>query len=106
MPGIPSAIRRNERISAELIARRNRNSARYAPNLGPNRAFHLVNRRIDYLNQRIESCRIDGKPASLYVDEREALLWMQDKIAELAGKLLDLTGDTDDNQRYMPSVEV
>lgn len=58
-------------------------------NLSPERAFRLVTKRVTWLNDKIAWAQANGHKSALYVEEREALLWMMDKIKELCEKLLD-----------------
>lgn len=84
----PSKLRRkqaDQKLRAELQAR---SASRYAEHLSAEDAFSLITRRITWLNNKIDDVRALGRPYDLYLREREALLWMMDKVKELAEKLL------------------
>lgn len=61
----------------------------HANNLTPQRAFHLVNKRINWLNDRIIFNRANRLPYWYFIEEREGLIWLLDKVGELSKKLLE-----------------
>lgn len=51
-------------------------------------AFIFITRRIQWLDEKAYRCNSQGSPFELYVEEREALLWILDKIKYLSARLL------------------
>src|SRR6478609_2522252 len=51
-------------------------------------AFIFIVRRIRWLDEKAYRCSSQGLPFDLYVEEREALLWILDKIKFLSARLL------------------
>lgn len=57
-------------------------------NSNPKRAFWLLNKRVEWLNDKIAIRQANNQSYYHYVDEREALIWLMDKVKELCEKLL------------------
>jgi hypothetical protein len=78
----------HQRRQSERLQRKQTFAACLAENLRPERAFYLVRKRIEWLNDKIAWALANEQKTFHYTEEREALLWMLDKIAELSRKLL------------------
>jgi hypothetical protein len=77
-----------QRRQSERLRRQQIFEGCLAENLKPERAFYLVRKRVEWLNDKIQWALANGQKTFHYTEEREALLWMLDKIAELSRKLL------------------
>jgi hypothetical protein len=53
--------------------------------------FKIINRRILWLTDKIAWCAVNEQPSSLYISERESLIWLCDKVNELASTLHRVT---------------
>jgi hypothetical protein len=62
----------------------------------PERAFAMLTKRIEWLNDKIAWAQANDKPNGLYIEEREAVIWAVDKIRDLAKDLVNLS---DSNQQ-------
>lgn len=82
-------LRRQEERRA-ILERKQLYESRKAENLTPDRAFKLICKRIEWLNQKIDANREAGKGFELFIQEREALIWMMDKVKEMSEKLLEV----------------
>jgi len=51
-------------------------------------AFRAIISRINWLDDKVQIRNANGQPHDLYIDEREALLWVLDKIASLSRNLV------------------
>lgn len=92
MPNGSSAKQRQrEEYTRTSLERQARREARMSSNLSPERAFRLVTKRVAWLNDKIAWAQANGHRSTLYVEEREALLWMMDKIKELCERLLSVS---------------
>lgn len=60
--------------------------------------FNNINKRILWLTDRIAWCQVNDKPFNLFIRERESLIWLEDKVKELALRLLKLSEPESDNE--------
>lgn len=89
MPGKGILQRKKERYHELLRQQEAKRQVEHIPGpLTPEKAFNIVTRRIDWLEDKIAFCQANNLKYDLYIREKEALLWMLDKIKELSQKLL------------------
>lgn len=88
MPGKPAYLRRKEKYRQLFQEKQKRRESRLSTNLSPERAFYLIAKRVEWLNDKIAWAQANNLKYALYIEEREALLWAVDKIKELSEKLL------------------
>lgn len=60
--------------------------------------FNSINKRILFLTDKIAWCTVNDKPFNLYLQERESLIWLCDKVKELSSRLLRLLEDEKENE--------
>jgi len=89
--GKGAKARRESKRKSERIKRQLYFESIFAENIDPERAFKFVTRRIKWLNEKIAERQDEGRHWTLYLEEREALLWMMDTIQELSRRLLAAT---------------
>lgn len=99
MPGKGMIQRKREQHKIDRNARLARNtedgfSTYKSMGMTAKDAFRAITQRISWLNDKIAWCQVNDMKFSLYVREREALLWMMDKVKELSSELLALKADT------------
>jgi hypothetical protein len=88
--GKQATLRSRAKYAARVATSMKSNGVPYtahADNLTPDRVFIILNKRISWLNDKIAIRKASNLPYFLYLEEREALIWMQDKIHELCLKL-------------------
>jgi DNA-binding NarL/FixJ family response regulator len=56
------------------------------------KSFQSLTARVDWLNNKIEQRVLADLPFDLYVEERDAILWMMDKVKELSERLQMVRG--------------
>lgn len=87
----PSHIARYEAKMTAHAIRQKAHPQQMSYNLTPARAFFILRKRIEFLNGKIISRMDAGEHYSLYLEEREAMIWLMDKVNELAGeKIIEL----------------
>lgn len=87
----PSYMARHERNIISHAERQLAHPRQMSYNLTAARAFFILRKRIEFLNDKVTRRMDAGEPYSLYLEEREAMIWLMDKVNELAGeKIVEL----------------